>query len=705
MAHHRIGLVQGGNPAVELGRVDGQAFGQFPPLILPGRNELVQGRIKQADGHRQAVHHLQGGLDVVLDEDEEIGQGGPALLDGAGKNHLAQQEERFFAVLAVEHVLGAEEADALGAEFPRPGGVVGRVGVGPHAQLPEGIGHLHEVDEARVLGGVDHRKPPLVDVAAGAIQGQDIPFLEGPAVHGQPALAGLDVEGAAAHDAALAPAAGHQGRVAGHAAPAGKNAGRGPHALDVLGVGLLADQQDRLALPGPFDRVGGGEDDLAHRSARTGRQPLGQRLVGLLGGGIDDRMQQLVQLAGGDPEHRLVLADQLLLEHVHGDVQGRGAGALAHPALEHPETPLLDGELDILHVGEVLLEPVADVVQLLVNLGHRLLQGGKVPVLLGLGGLVERVGSPGAGHHVLALGVDQPLAVELVLAGGRVAAEGDAGGRGLAHVAEDHRLDVDRGAPLVRDALDPAVGDGPAAVPGGEDRLDAAVELLARIVGEGPAQNLLDPFLEAFAEVLQLLSGQVGIRLVAAGRLELLEQPLELNPDPPPLFGLDAGRLLHDHVRVHHDQAPVGVVNETRVAGLLDQAGNGPGAEADVEYRLHHARHGTARAAADRNQQRVDRVAEAVAHRLFDPGQGPVDIRFHSVGKLAAVPVIMGADLGGDGETGRNRDAQVDHLGQIGPLAAQQLLHVAPAVGLAVAEIVNEFLLRHKSFLLWVKKT
>jgi hypothetical protein len=32
-----------------------------------------------------------------------------------------------------------------------------------------------------------------------------------------------------------------------------------------------------------------------------------------------------------------------------------------------------------------------------------------------------------AGDHVFALGVDQELAVELVLAGGRVAGEGDAG--------------------------------------------------------------------------------------------------------------------------------------------------------------------------------------------------------------------------------------------------------------------------------------
>src|SRR3546814_17905276 len=47
----------------------------------------------------------------------------------------------------------------------------------------------------------------------------------------------------------------------------------------------------------------------------------------------------------------------------------------------------------------------------------------------------------------------------------------------------------------------------------------------------------------------------------------------------------------------------------------------------------------------------------------------------------------------GEGDAGRHRQAQIAHLGEIGPLAAEQFAHVCPALGLAVAEAVDP--LRH----------
>ena len=64
----------------------------------------------------------------------------------------------------------------------------------------------------------------------------------------------VDVEGFAADDAALAPAAGDDGRVAGLAAGGGEDALGGVHAADVLGAGFLADQDDLLALGGACPR-------------------------------------------------------------------------------------------------------------------------------------------------------------------------------------------------------------------------------------------------------------------------------------------------------------------------------------------------------------------------------------------------------------------------------------------------------------------
>ena len=63
------------------------------------------------------------------------------------KDHFPQQEQRLVGALAVEHVFGAEQADALGAEQPGDLGVFRRVGVGAHAQRAELVDDLHEALE------------------------------------------------------------------------------------------------------------------------------------------------------------------------------------------------------------------------------------------------------------------------------------------------------------------------------------------------------------------------------------------------------------------------------------------------------------------------------------------------------------------------------------------------------------------------------
>ena len=87
----------------------------------------------------------------------------------------------------------------------------------------------------------------------------------------------VHVDLGAAGDAAGAHAAGDDRRVGGHAAADGQDALRGLHALDVLGRGLQANQNDLLALCSPFLGVLGGEDDAAAGSSGRSGQRLGQR--------------------------------------------------------------------------------------------------------------------------------------------------------------------------------------------------------------------------------------------------------------------------------------------------------------------------------------------------------------------------------------------------------------------------------------------
>ena len=280
-----------------------------------------------------------------------------------------------------------------------------------------------------------------------------------------------------------------------------------------------------------------------------------------LGLGIDGRMQQLVERAGLDPRHRLVLRDQLLVGKLDRDAERRLRGALAVARLQHPELALLDRELHVLHVAVVLLERAVDARQLLERLRHRafhrrLVGAGLLP--RDLGDLLRRAD---AGDDILALGVDQELAIEPLLAGRRIAGERNAGRRGVAHVAEHHGLHVDRGAPAFRDGVQAAIGDGARVHPRAEHRADRAPELGARVLRERLALLLAHALLVARDHVDPVVGGQFGVERVARARLVVLQNVLEV-------VMLD---VEHD-VGIHLDEAAVGIIGEAPVAGLAAPA-------------------------------------------------------------------------------------------------------------------------------------
>ena len=124
---------------------------------------------------------------------------------------------------------------------------------------------------------------------------------------------------------------------------------------------------------------------------------------------------------------------------------------------------------------------------------HRRLVGAGL-LARGLGDLLRRAD---AGDHVLALRVDEEFAVELLLAGRGIAREGDAGRRGLAHIAEHHGLHVDRGAPAFRNVVQAAIGDGALVHPRAEHGADRAPQLRVRVLRERLAALLLDALLVA----------------------------------------------------------------------------------------------------------------------------------------------------------------------------------------------------------------
>ena len=99
----------------------------------------------------------------------------------------------------------------------------------------------------------------------------------------------------------------------GHAAADGQDALGDLHALDVLGRGLQADQDDLLAPLMPLLGLLGGEHHAAAGGAGGGGQALAHDLGLLQGLGVKGGVQQGVELLGIDAAHGLLLVDHALV--------------------------------------------------------------------------------------------------------------------------------------------------------------------------------------------------------------------------------------------------------------------------------------------------------------------------------------------------------------------------------------------------------
>ena len=461
----------------------------------------------------------------------------------------------------------------------------------------------------------------------------------------------------------------------GHAAARRQNALGRIHAVNIFRAGFQTHQNHFPLLRRRSLRILRGKDDRAAGRSRRGGQSLGDNFLGRLG--IQRRMQQLSQLAGGYPQDRFLLGDQAFLHHIHRHLDGGPGGPFAVTGLQHEQFLLFDGELDVLHVAVVLFQQILDRHQLIVAFRHDLLQRGQIACAAFL---VDRLRSTDTGHHILALGIDQEFAVEVLLAGGGIAGKGNAGGAVIAHVAEDHRLHVDRGAPVRRNVVEFAVHDGPVVHPGTKDRANRAPQKFHRIARELLPQCFLVFFLEQNNQLFQIFRIQFRIGLHALGLLAFFKNVFQQ-------IAIHA----HNHVGVHLDKAPVGIVGETRIARLLYQAFHGLVVQSQIEHGVHHARHGSACARPYRNQQGVFLITELLAGHLFQMGQIFLQLRLQRGRIVAVVLVKFGADLRRNGKPWRNRQTDSGHFRQIGPLAAEQLPHVAIAFRLALTKEIDKF--------------
>jgi len=557
----------------------------------------------------------------------------------------------------------------------------------------------HAADDGAGLG----RDLPDVDDAGRAVQADPVAFLQRLAA-GENRL-GLVVDGqfARAGDAAFAPAARHDGRVRGHAARARQDALRRPHAADILGARLVAHENQlrgRIFLDDGFRgmRV---EHDLADARARTGRQALGQNDGLFLGRDVEDREQQLFEIRTRQRGNRLVRLEDFVLRlageeilaggHFHRPADAGQAGALGVAGLQHPQRALLDREFHVLGILVVLLQLLHD--------GHELGVGLLPDGAFLLGHLVNVLRRADAGYDVFALRVDQVLAHRGLVAGGAVACEGHARAGLVAHVAVNHRADVDGRPEQARHLVDLAVFLRAIAVPAAKHRVNAGKELLEGILREGLFHLLHVDLLIDLAQFLELFGRQVGVFLRAVLLLQFGHCDFEV-------VVRQAGRRSHDHVAEHVDEAAVAVPACARVAGALDEAQHRLVVQAEIENGIHHARHGNRGARTHRHQQGVLGIAQLLLHLGFELLELGLELLQHPLGIFAFVRGVIGARFGRDREARRHRQARVRHFGEVGALAAEDRLHRGIAFGVLFPETIkiDIFFLGHVRLRVWVRK-
>ncbi len=240
--------------------------------------ELVQRRIQQPDRHRQPVHRLEDALEVLPLQRQQLGKFPLAFLVGVGQDQSLHQRPP----VTEEHVLGPTQPDALRTEPAGPRRVLLGVRVGPHRHPPGPIRDPHQPV---------HRRHQLIGIGAGRVEfaleiahdrrrnyrhlAQE--HLTGGAVdRDQRALRmhraileremprlGVHIDRLGATHAGLAHPPGDHRRVAGLTAPAGQDPLRCDHPVQIIGIGLPADENHLLPGPRPLDRGVGIKDHLA----------------------------------------------------------------------------------------------------------------------------------------------------------------------------------------------------------------------------------------------------------------------------------------------------------------------------------------------------------------------------------------------------------------------------------------------------------
>ena len=228
---HRVELLQLLDARAHHARVAAERLRHLVDLLIRVGQELVQRRVEQPNCYWQAGHLAEDPGEIAALHGQQLGERAFARGEIAGEDHLAHREN---AARLEEHVLGAAEPDALGAERAREARIRRRVGVRAHFQRADLVRPAHQIRERSAELGCYGRHLAAENFAGRAVERDPVAGFQHVPVDAHFARSQIDAQRAAARDAALAHAARHHRCVRGHAAARGENAFGGVHAVNVV---------------------------------------------------------------------------------------------------------------------------------------------------------------------------------------------------------------------------------------------------------------------------------------------------------------------------------------------------------------------------------------------------------------------------------------------------------------------------------------
>ena len=226
--------------------------------------------------------------------------------------------------------------------------------------------------------------------------------------------------------------------------------------------------------------------------------------------------------------------------------------------------------------------------------------------------------------------------------------------------------------------LQPAVGDSAGIHPRGKHRTDRAPQLFLWILRKRSLQFLFNLGFVERDDALPVGGSEFGVEVVAAIGFFVLENLLEH-------LVVEA----EHNVGIHLDEAAIAVIGEARIMRVMRQRLHGLVVQTQIQDRIHHAGHGCTGSRTHRDQQEIGWVTEPPAGDAPDLGQRGVDLRCKFGRMRLAVGIIVVAGVRRNGEAGRYRQAEAAHFGQIGSLAAEQVLVGGAPLRRAVPEAVD----------------